>query len=360
MHTAGQKAFAEVVEQQPLALDISANKGFDQFVGLIVVVLDRWRLHEVAGGRQDWPANLAVQGDLGGTNRIDDHTGRVRGVPDFQLVLQRYRGITKIATFQPDEGPFAVIQPGNVVGGTDVDVVVGEFGLQIGGDGLGFGDLFGLQPVAFQHVFEVHVPTNVELVGAIHGDSAGFKEGGQCAVGNGGTNLGLNVVPDDGHTGVSKFLGPGVIGSDEHRQGIDECDPGINGGLSVVLGCFFGADGQVADQNVNVVVLELLHHINRLGIRFFDGLAVILAQTIQGRATQDVHTGFGDVGEFDGVVLGGAHRIDNVEADFLGIYVKCGDKFEVGDMIIPKLNVHETGNSVLIRSVFIVFNAFDE
>ena len=42
MHTAGQKAFAEVVEQQPLALDISADEGFDQFVGLIVVVLDRW------------------------------------------------------------------------------------------------------------------------------------------------------------------------------------------------------------------------------------------------------------------------------------------------------------------------------
>src|SRR5699024_10288132 len=109
MHTAGQMAFAEVVAQQPSALYISANKGFDPLVGLIVVVLHRWRLHEVAAGRQDWPANLTVQGATGGTNRIDDHTGRVRGVPDFQLVLQRYRGITKIATFQADEGPFAVI-----------------------------------------------------------------------------------------------------------------------------------------------------------------------------------------------------------------------------------------------------------
>src|SRR5699024_4713723 len=111
--------------------------------------------------------NLAVQGDLGGTNRIDNHTGRVRGIPNFQLIFQRYRCITKVATFQTHEGPLAIIQPGNVVGWANVDVVVGQVGFQIGGYGLGLGNLLGLEAFAFQHILEVHIAAHIELVGAI-------------------------------------------------------------------------------------------------------------------------------------------------------------------------------------------------
>lgn len=66
--------------QGRLALDLSGNECLDQVVGMLIVVLDWWRLQEVARRRQNGSA------DLGGTGRIDAHTGRVRRLPDFQLV----------------------------------------------------------------------------------------------------------------------------------------------------------------------------------------------------------------------------------------------------------------------------------
>ncbi len=98
-----------------------------------------------------------------------------------------------------------------------MDVVSGKVGLHIGSHRLGFGNLLGFQALAFQHVFEVHVATNIELVGAVHGDTAGLKERRQCAVGDGCTNLGFDVVTNNGHLRVSKLLGPCWIRRDEHR-----------------------------------------------------------------------------------------------------------------------------------------------
>src|SRR5699024_2471671 len=159
----------------------------------------------------------AVQVTRGGSKCIDDHTGGVRGIPNLQLVLQGNGSITEVATFQTDEGPLAVIQPGNVIGWSNVDVIGVQFGFEIGGHGLGFGDLFGLQAFAFQHVLEVHVATHVELVSAVNGHAAGLEQCGQGTVGNGGTNLGFDVVTNNGHTGVGKFLCPGLVRGDEHR-----------------------------------------------------------------------------------------------------------------------------------------------
>src|SRR5699024_9204489 len=155
--------------------------------------------------------------NLGGTNCIDDHTGGDRGIPNRQLVVQGHGSITEVATFQTDEGLLAVIQPGNVIGWSIVDVIGAQCGFAVGGLGLGIGALLGVQAFAFQHVLEVHVATHVELVSAVNGHAAGLEQCGQGTVGNGGTNLGFDVVTNNGHTGVGKFLGPGLIRGDEHR-----------------------------------------------------------------------------------------------------------------------------------------------
>jgi hypothetical protein len=39
--------------------------------------------------------------------------------------------------------------------------------VQVGRHGLGLGDLLRLQPLALEHVLEVHVAADVELVGAV-------------------------------------------------------------------------------------------------------------------------------------------------------------------------------------------------
>src|SRR5699024_8590657 len=135
----------------------------------------RCESNEVAYPLEHSPTTLAVQRDLGGPNCVDNHTGGVRGIPNLQLVLQGHGSITEVAAFQTDEGPLAVIQPGNVVRWANVDVVGVQFGFKVGGYGLGFGDLLGFQAFAFQHVLEVHVATHVELVRAVNGHAAGLE-----------------------------------------------------------------------------------------------------------------------------------------------------------------------------------------
>src|SRR5699024_7536926 len=124
--------------------------------------------------------DAAVQGDLGGAHSIDDDAGRVRRIPDLELVLQIQRNFTEGGAFQADIGPLAVIEPFDVVGRADVHVAVFLFAcqrgiLQVGGHGLGFGNLLGFQAVAVQHVFKVHVAADIELHGALEAHAAVFK-----------------------------------------------------------------------------------------------------------------------------------------------------------------------------------------
>src|SRR3954453_6767354 len=67
------------------ALDLTADEGLDGLLRVVVDVLLRRRLHEVAGGRHDRATDAAVLGDLRGAHGVDDGTGRVRRVPDLQL-----------------------------------------------------------------------------------------------------------------------------------------------------------------------------------------------------------------------------------------------------------------------------------
>ena len=59
----------------------------------------------------------------------------------------------------------------------DVAVVdlAGQRTGEIGGDGLGLGDLLGLEAVALEHVLEVHIAADVELQGALEANTAVLK-----------------------------------------------------------------------------------------------------------------------------------------------------------------------------------------
>src|SRR4029450_3383904 len=207
-------------------------------------VLDRRRLHEVGGGAEQRPADPAVKGELGAAHGVDHHAGRVGGVPDLELELQVDGDVAEGAALDPDVAPLAVVQPGHVVAGPDVDVALAQVVVDLGGDGLGLGDLLGLQPAALQHVHEVHVAAEVQLVGAVDVDAAVLHQPAQHAVDDGGADLGLDVVADDRHPGPGEALGPLGAAGDEHRQAVHEGDAGLEGLLGVVAGGGPGAGRQ--------------------------------------------------------------------------------------------------------------------
>ena len=158
-----------------------------------------------------------------------------------------------------------------------------------GSDGASLGNLLGFQARTLQHVHEVHIAAHIKLVRAVQAHATIFEQAGEHAMRDRGADLGLDVVTDDRHAGITELLSPLRIGGDEHRQTVHERASGIHGGLGVRLVGPLGTDRQVRNKHIYLLVAQHLGHVDRLGVRLFDHLTVVLAQTIVGRAAQHLN-----------------------------------------------------------------------
>ena len=195
-----------------------------------------------------------------------------------------------------------------MVGWSDVDVAVFHLSRQwtiwnVGGHCLGFGDLLGFQAIAVKHVFEVHVAADVELHGAIYANATFFKKACEDTVGDGCTDLGFDVIANNGDASVSELLSPLRVGGDEYWESVDKGAACIDGGLCVEFVGFFGAHWEVGHQNIGFCVDKRLDNVDWLGGGLVDGRAVMIAQAVESRATQHVDAGLWDIGDFDSAVL---------------------------------------------------------
>jgi len=80
--------------------------------------------------------------------------------------------------------------------------------------------------------------------------------------------------------------------------------------------------------DVDLGVLERLDHVDRGLGGLLHRLAVVLAEAVEGDAALDRDPGRGDVGDPDGVVLGGVDGVGEVEADLGGVDVEGGDELD--------------------------------
>ncbi|CAM5349417.1 hypothetical protein SHIRM173S_10185 [Streptomyces hirsutus] len=136
--------------------------------------------------------------------------------------------------------------------------------------------------------------------------------------------------------------------------------PGVDGALGVELRRVLGTDGQVADQDVDLLVLEDLDDVDRLLGALLDGGPVVHAETVEGVAALDRHTGAGDVADLDGVVLESADGVSEVEADLLGVHVESGDELDVADVVIAELDVHQARHLGRRVGVLVVLDALHQ
>lgn len=151
-----------------------------------------------------------------------------------------------------------------------------------------------------------------------------------------------------------------LVPHDEDREGVDEGDLGVDGALGVELRRGLGADGQVADQDVDLAVLEDLDHVDRGLGGLLDRQAVVLAQAVQGVAALHGHALVGDVADLDRVVLAGADGVRKVEADLLRVDVERGDELDVTHVVVAELDVHQTGDLGRRVGVLVVLDALHQ
>ncbi len=323
-------------------------------------MLNRGGLHEVRARRQHRAGQVPVERDLRRAHGIDDDARGIRRIPDLKLVLKVQRHVAERGAFKTHERELAVIQPRHVIGRADMHIVCIHVVRHDGRDGAGLGDLLGFQTGALQHVHEVHVAADIELVRAVETHATVLEQAGEHTVGDRRADLGLDVVADDRHARVAELLRPFGIGGDEHRQAVDESASGIHRGLRVGLVGLLGTDRQVRDQHVDLLVAQHLRHIDRLGVRFLDHLTVVFAQTVVGRPAQHLDAEIRHIRELDRIVLRSADRLRQILADLERVDVERRDEFDVAHAVSAEVVMHQAGNLVLILGVLVIFHTLHQ
>ena len=247
-----------------------------------------------------------------------------------------------------------------MVGRPDVHVVGLDALLDLARDRLRLRLLLRLEPRALEHVLEVHVAAEVELVGAVDRHPAVFHQACEHPVRDRGAHLALDVVADDRDAGVGEALRPLGIAGDEHRDRVHERDAGLEAGVRVVALRVLGADRQVAHEHLGARVAEDLRDVDRRCRRLLDDLAVVLPETVERGRPLHLHAEPAHVGESDRVVLRGEDRLAEVEADLRRVDVERGDELDVAHVVAAEHHVHQTGYVVGGIGVAVVLDALHQ
>ena len=216
--------------------------------------------------------------------------------------------------------------------------------VELAGHRAGLGDLLGLQPLALQHVVEVHVAAEVELVGPVELHATLAEQVGQHTVEDRRADLALDVVADDRQPAVGEALGPVRLRGDEDRDAVDECAAGFQDLLDVPLGRHLRADRQVVHDHIGAGVLEDFHDVGGRSPRLPDPGADVPAQAIVGHAAVDAHLQVRHVGELDRVVGRGEYRFGQVQTDLALDHVESGRELDGLDGVTAQVYVYQTGD----------------
>src|SRR5690606_7890335 len=93
---------------------------------------------------------------------------------------------------------------------------------ELAGDRLRFGDLLRFQALAFQHVLEVRVAAEIELICPVEPNTPFAEPVGQHAMDDGSAYLALAVLPYQRQAALLETSAPFRPGGDEHRYAVDE------------------------------------------------------------------------------------------------------------------------------------------
>ena len=156
------------------------------------------------------------------------------------------------------------------------------------------------------------------------------------------------------------FCGPLGVGGDEHRDGVDEGDAGVDARLGVHLLGVLGADGQVGHEHVGAAGAERLGHVDGLGGRLLAGGLVVLAEPVERRRPQHLDAEVGDRVRSGPCCSGRRRSPWTGPADLGGVDVERGHDLDVADVVAAELDVHEAGDVVGRVGVSVVLEALHE
>lgn len=120
--------------------------------GDIVGILMWRRFEKVTRRIDDCTLKAVIECEFGAADGINHHPGGIRRIPHLKLEFEIEGDVSEGLAFHAEMAPFAVLEPGDVVGGTHVDVVGAHVVWKHGRNGARLGYFFGFKPLPLEHV----------------------------------------------------------------------------------------------------------------------------------------------------------------------------------------------------------------
>ena len=130
------------------------------------------------------------------------------------------------------------------------------------------------EALALEHVHEVHVAAEVQLVRPVELHAAVLEQLREHPVDDRGADLALDVVADDRQARLDELARPRRFEAMNTGRQFTKADAGVDRALRVELRGLFGADREVAHEHVGLGVAQRLGHVD-LGLV---GLSTIVSR----------------------------------------------------------------------------------
>ena len=150
----------------------------------------------------------------------------------------------------------------------------------LAGNRVGFGNLFRLQPVAIQHIKEIHVAAKVQLVCAVQMHAAFAEQIREHAMHNRCTHLAFHIVAQHGQAMLLKARGPVFLAGNEYGNAIYKCTAGLKDLLHIPLGGHLRPHRKKVHNNICLGIFEDLGNFSRGPRRLAQFLLQLRAQAI--------------------------------------------------------------------------------
>ncbi len=248
----------------------------------------------------------------------------------------------------------------------DIHAVQPFFGLGL--QRFRLGALFRSQAVAVEHVQEIRVAPDVQLVGPFQLDSPVLEKVRQDAVYDGRPYLGFDVVADEREPVFLETLRPQRIAGDENGHVVDEAGSGLKGAFRVKLRSGFRSYRKIIQQDFGPGITQDADNGLTRGLLFAGRLErdlFIVFLHVRGKAVQNASHRYGDVpagnialkyGRAVGMLK---YRFRNVFSDFSFVDVECSGNLYIERLVSSDVPVHQT-DGVFSRSGPVVFDTLNQ
>ena len=212
---------------------------------------------------------------------------------------------------------------------------------------LGFGYFLRLQPLALEHVHEIGVAAEIELISAIKPHAAFAKQIRQHPMRDRGTHLRLDVVTNDRQTPLLETVLPIFLRRNEDWNAIDEGAARLEHLFDIPFRGHFRTDRQIIHHHIGSRFFQNANDVISWPRRFFDDVLEILTHAVMSHAAMDFDAEALYFSEPNCVVGLRRNCFTEIATDFRHVDIKRGAELNVAWSIAAKFDVHQAGRKIV-------------